>query len=832
MRHIFRNFNTGRLSVRSRLLLLIAAALLPAAGGFAWLIAQQREQAREAAYAQVRIVASNIAAQIGLVLSNSESALGRLAERPSVRALDPLRCDPVFEDHLLMRRESTALVLRSAEGNLICSSSSNSTPASSAYIAGLGWFRDGLAANGLKVTNATLGISSKRWIVNLTSPVRDDAGKATGLLIMGIDLLKLQELLAQSSPKNAHLAAFDREYKFLMRSIEPEKSIGTPLPPTQLAFIKDRDEAYFPARNIVGVSQLWALITMPQTGWRVAIGVPEDEVLAPSQVDLQRSLAIGIGTLLLMLALTWFISRPIRLLARASAQIIAGDASARARIEGPVEIKAVAAHFNRLLEERESTLATLRMSEERFALATHGSSDGFWDWNIATGECYFSDRLCELLDHTRDELRPHVDTWKGLLHPEDAEQTLRNLQKHLEQRSTYDTEIRMRTKSGEYRWFRARGQALWNEAGQAVRMAGSIVDITERTVLQKIERESQLRLKSILDGIFAFVGLYSLDGILLEANRAPLEAAGLKREDVVGIPFWDTYWWSYSPETQEQVRNALRRAAQGEVVREDFRVRLAEGRFIDIDAMFGPLRDEAGRVTQIIGSAVDISERKGIEEQYRTSLREKETLLREIHHRVKNNLQIISSLLHFQSRKAKGAENLAVFQEGRDRLKSMILVHEKLYQSQNLSRIEFGEYARALLEEIGASYRDSAKQMTLKVEAVAVYLPIETALPLGMLLSELATNVFKYAYPDGRGGELRVTVAGADGQLQLVVADDGAGLPERVNPEAPESFGLRLVANLATQLSGTVRYARGAGLSVEVSVPLAAQARGAEERAA
>jgi len=115
---------------------------------------------------------------------------------------------------------------------------------------------------------------------------------------------------------------------------------------------------------------------------------------------------------------------------------------------------------------------------------------------------------------------------------------------------------------------------------------------------------------------------------------------------------------------------------------------------------------------------------------------------------------------------------------------------------------------------------------------VAVYLPIETALPLGMLLSELATNVFKYAYPDGRGGELRVTVAGADGQLQLVVADDGAGLPERVNPEAPESFGLRLVANLATQLSGTVRYARGAGLSVEVSVPLAAQARGAEERAA
>ena len=221
----------------------------------------------------------------------------------------------------------------------------------------------------------------------------------------------------------------------------------------------------------------------------------------------------------------------------------------------------------------------------------------------------------------------------------------------------------------------------------------------------------------------------------------------------------------------------------------------------------------------------DITERKRAEAALEASVTEKETLLREIHHRVKNNLQIISSLLHFQSRKVKSPENLAVFQEGRDRLKSMILVHEKLYQSRDLSRIEFGDYARALIEEIGASYRGSAKAMTLKVQAAAVYLPIETALPLGMLLSELATNVYKYAHPDGRGGELRVTVAGADGQLRLTVADDGGGLPESVNPEAPESFGMQLVANLAAQLDGTVRYERGAGLRVVVGVPMDERAR-------
>jgi two-component sensor histidine kinase len=220
------------------------------------------------------------------------------------------------------------------------------------------------------------------------------------------------------------------------------------------------------------------------------------------------------------------------------------------------------------------------------------------------------------------------------------------------------------------------------------------------------------------------------------------------------------------------------------------------------------------------------------EERLRASLAEKETLLREIHHRVKNNLQIISSLLHFQSQKSRTAEDSVVFEEGRNRLKSMILVHEKLYRSQSLSRIEFGDYVRELVEQVGGAYRERAKAMALKVEAETVYLPIEVALPLGMLLSELVTNVHKYAYPTGQAGELRVRITGAEGRLELTVADDGAGLPEGVDPSAPGTFGMQLVANLAGQLAGEVRYVRGTGLRVEVSVPLAAKARDGKEQAA
>jgi PAS domain S-box-containing protein len=125
--------------------------------------------------------------------------------------------------------------------------------------------------------------------------------------------------------------------------------------------------------------------------------------------------------------------------------------------------------------------------------------------------------------------------------------------------------------------------------------------------------EGSQRLQEVLDNVYAFVGLVSADGVLLEANRAPLEVAGLQREDVIGKPFAETYWWSFSPEAQQQLQAAVRRAAQGESVRFDTPVRIDEGRFISIDFSLRPLFDPDGRVTELVASAVDITERKQTE---------------------------------------------------------------------------------------------------------------------------------------------------------------------------------------------------------------------------
>ena len=146
---------------------------------------------------------------------------------------------------------------------------------------------------------------------------------------------------------------------------------------------------------------------------------------------------------------------------------------------------------------------------------------------------------------------------------------------------------------------------------------GIIRDISERKRAETEREATAKRLQDILDSMLVFVGLYSPDGTLIEANRAPLEAAGLQREDVIGKPFWDTYWWSYSTEVQEQLKDALRRAAAGETVRYDVPVRVGEEEFITIDVTFGPLYDSEGCVVQLVGSAVDITERKEAEERVR-----------------------------------------------------------------------------------------------------------------------------------------------------------------------------------------------------------------------
>jgi two-component sensor histidine kinase len=235
-------------------------------------------------------------------------------------------------------------------------------------------------------------------------------------------------------------------------------------------------------------------------------------------------------------------------------------------------------------------------------------------------------------------------------------------------------------------------------------------------------------------------------------------------------------------------------------------------------------RDAEGRPVRMVGSITDINERKLADDRLQRSLLEKETLLREIHHRVKNNLQIISSLLYFQAQKIKNPEDLAAITDGRERLRAMIVVHETLYQSKDLSRIQLAGYVQSLAEQLAQSYVSRDRRIATRVEIGDQALPIEIALPCGMIVSELLINAFKYAFPDGRDGEVMIRVTHADERLAITVSDNGGGLPEGFAPDQTTSFGWQLINGLATQLNGTVSVARDHGTAVTVSFPYRAAA--------
>ncbi len=194
-----------------------------------------------------------------------------------------------------------------------------------------------------------------------------------------------------------------------------------------------------------------------------------------------------------------------------------------------------------------------------------------------------------------------------------------------------------------------------------------------------------------------------------------------------------------------------------------------------------------------------------MEEALHSSLNEKDVLLKEIHHRVKNNMQVISSLVSLQANELNDPAMRDVFEELRDQVRSMAMVHEKLYQSENMAFIDFAEYARGLLTYLWRMYGRGAAAIRLTLDINPVSLSIESAIPCGLLLNELATNALKHAFRERTSGEVTVTLAtDPQDRVHLGVRDDGVGLPESLDWQHVPSLGLRLVQMLTEQLRGTL----------------------------
>ncbi|MBE8990780.1 hypothetical protein IQ275_27155 [Nostoc sp. LEGE 12450] len=214
-------------------------------------------------------------------------------------------------------------------------------------------------------------------------------------------------------------------------------------------------------------------------------------------------------------------------------------------------------------------------------------------------------------------------------------------------------------------------------------------------------------------------------------------------------------------------------------------------------------------------------ERKQAEEQIKASLQEKEVLLKEIHHRVKNNLQIISSLLNLQAEYLKDNQALEVFKDSQNRIETMALIHEKLYQSQDLAKINFAEYIQDLVTNLFYSYNVNSSAITLKMNVEEVFLAIDAAIPCGLIINELISNSLKYAFSQRKTGEICIDFCSIETNLfTLAVSDNGVGFAQDFDFQATESLGLRLVKGLTHQLQGNIDFISYNGVKCKIIFPI------------
>jgi PAS domain S-box-containing protein len=248
--------------------------------------------------------------------------------------------------------------------------------------------------------------------------------------------------------------------------------------------------------------------------------------------------------------------------------------------------------------------------------------------------------------------------------------------------------------------------------------------------------------------------------------------------------------------------------------------RRKDGSEFAVEIGLNPIETDEG--TMVLSAIVDISDRKQKEERIEAALKEKDLLLGEIHHRVKNNLQIIYSLLDLQAAGISDRSVVESLRESQNRIRSMALIHQTLYQSNDFARVDFSTFLDALVPSLVSSYRLNPASVRLSIQADQLLLPMNDAIPCGLIVNELITNIFKHAFPAGRGGlvEVELTRLEETGEACLRVADDGIGLPEGLDVAATATLGLQLVHLLSSQLSGRLVINRGNPTSFTLTFPM------------
>jgi len=432
----------------------------------------------------------------------------------------------------------------------------------------------------------------------------------------------------------------------------------------------------------------------------------------------------------------------------------------------------------------------------------------------------WSNEMYHILGLSKEHYIPSVSSFTELVHPEDLPNLLSWIDKCLKGSDQAETEFRFIRPDGIICHLYGKGNITSNKQGTPLRLSGVIQDITLSKQQQLLLKESHKWFETIFnyssDGLF----IQALNGMLINVSQTACDRLGYSKEEMLTMMPADL-------EHHDQALNNPQRLAA--VIKD--RKNIYETEYYTRDGTLMPVEINA-RVVDINGEPVilsvirDLSERrqaqKAIQEKktQEKSLAEKEMLLREIHHRVKNNMQVVTSLLALEARSCQGDKMAEILIETQNRIRSMALVHERLYRSDDLMNIDFGEYMGTLIRELASSVGAQKRGVSLQFDLGHVLMEIDKAIPCGLLINELVTNAFKHAFPEEQSGKISAHLSMNDAKLvSIVISDDGVGFIHECW-EQNSTLGLRMVKALSEQLLGKIDLTVKNGASFRVVFPV------------
>ena len=394
------------------------------------------------------------------------------------------------------------------------------------------------------------------------------------------------------------------------------------------------------------------------------------------------------------------------------------------------------------------------------------------------------------------------------IHSEDAGHVMQTIMESARTMTPWHDEYRVKHPTKGEIWIEGLSMPQRQHDG-GILWHGFVTDITERKKSEEAIRLSESRFRSFVEQ--APLAVFETDGRgrYIDMNPEAVILLGFARDELLGKRIEDltaegdrmvalSSFWELLEKGKAEGEFRMVRKSGEEIWVSNVAVRLDKNRYLSY--------------------CRDVTTRRDAEERLKASLHEKELLLKEVHHRVKNNLQVISSLISLQAEELKDPAARAAFRESRQRVRSMALIHENLYQSQNLASIRFRDYIETVTKELRRSFRCDGVTFSLDVEAI--HLGIDTAVPCGLIINELLTNALKHAFPDHRTGTIALGLHRlAPGKLRLAVEDNGVGFPEGVDFRSLTSMGMTLVISLAQQIEGTLVMERKGGTRFTVEFP-------------